>query len=130
MNRLALLILIVVSTFSIAVGKDKQLYISKEKVELLITETTTEAQLRKFKKTLKEEINIDFDYKDIVFNSKNQIRKITIEVDCNDGVKESGTLMISNIYNVGFVRNYDLKSEPEKKLLHIGNITEKDIKLK
>lgn len=130
MNRLALLILIVVSTFSIAAGKDKQLSISKEKVELLITETTTEAQLKKFKKTLKEEINIDFDYKDIVFNSKNQIRKITIEVDCNDGVKDSGTLMISNIYNVGFVRNYDLKSESSEKLLHIGNITEKDIKLK
>lgn len=130
MNRFVLLILLGVFTFSIAAGKDKQLSISKEKVELLITETTSEAQLKKFKKILKEEVNIDFDYKDIVFNSKNQIRKITIEVDSNDGVKDSGTLMISNIYNVGFIRNYDFKNGQDKRPLHIGNISEMDIKLK
>ena len=127
MNRFIILILLAF-TFSIASGKDKQLLISKEKVELVITETTTEAQLKRFKKTLKEEANIDFSYKDIILNSKNQIRKITIEVDSNDGVKSTGTLMISTIYNVGFVRNFAGKGDKSEPLI-IGNLSEKELKL-
>ena len=129
MTRITLLIVLIFSFFSVP-AKDKQLTISKERVELIITETTTEAQLKKFQKTLKEEANIDFSFKDIIYNSKKQISKITIEVDSNDGIKSIGILMISNIHNVGFIRNYQYKSgSSSEEPLIIGNIGEKEIKL-
>ena len=102
---------------------------SKEKVELVVTEKTTENQLKKIQKRLKDEANIDFSYKDIVFNSKKQISRITIEVDSNDGVKEAGILMVSAIYDVGFVRNYLSDGNSSEAPLIIGNIREKEIKL-
>ncbi len=129
MTRIVLLTLLICSFISIS-AKDKQLTISKEKVELIITETTTEAQLKKFQKTLKDEANIDFSFKDIIYNSKKQISKITINVDSNDGMKNTGTLMISTIYNVGFIRNYLSKSDSSsEEPLMIGNISEKEMKL-
>lgn len=129
MIRLFLTFLLIL-TISTGNAKENQLTITKEKVELIITERTSETQLKKFKKALKEEANIDFDYKDIILDFKNQIRKITITVDSNDGVKGTGSLLISNIYNVGFVRNYEIinDSSGEESLI-IGNISEKEIKL-
>jgi len=120
-----------ICTVSFASGKNKNLNISKERVEVIITETTTEGQLKKIKKTLKEEANIDFNFKGIIVNSKNKISEITVEIDSNDGVKGSGRLIISNIYNVGFIRNYKSQDngDPREKALFIGNISEKKIKL-
>ena len=130
MTRIVLLTLLVCSFVSVS-AKDKQLTVSKERVELIITETTTESQLKKFAKTLKDEANIDFIFKDIIYNSKKQISKITIEVNSNDGVKNSGTLMVSTIYNVGFVRNYSPKTgSSQEEPLIIGNISEKELRLK
>ena len=46
-------------------------------------------------------------------------------------LKNTGTLMISNIYNVGFVRNYNVNGDSSsEKPLVIGNLSEKEIKLK
>ena len=71
MTRIVLFTLVIISCINIsATAKEKQLSISKEKVELIITEKTTEVQLKKFKKTLKEEANIDFNFKDIIVDSK------------------------------------------------------------
>ncbi len=129
MRRIILFTLLIISGIN-GTAKEKQLTITNERVELIITEKTTIPQLKKFKKILKEKANIDFSFKDIIVDSRNHIRKITIGVDSNDGIKSTGTLMISNIYNVGFVRNYPLKSgSPTEKPLIIGNISEKEIKL-
>jgi hypothetical protein len=129
MRRIILFTLLIISGIN-GTAKEKQLTITNERVELIITEKTTIPQLKKLKKILKEKANIDFSFKDIIVDSRNHIRKITIGVDSNDGIKSTGTLMISNIYNVGFVRNYPLKSgSPTEKPLIIGNISEKEIKL-
>jgi len=112
-------------------AKEKQLIITDERVELVITEKTTESLLKKFAKTLKEEANIDFTFKDVVVNSKGNLSKITIEVDSNDGAKNSATLLISIIYEVGFIRDYQAGKETsiDRQLL-IGNLREKEINLK
>ena len=128
MMRIVIIILLVCLSFELSAQRSP-LVISKEKVELVVTEKTTENQLKKIQKRLKDEANIDFSYKDIVFNSKKQISRITIEVDSNDGVKEAGILMVSAIYDVGFVRNYLSDGNSSEAPLIIGNIREKEIKL-
>ncbi|MDX9882688.1 MAG: hypothetical protein RBS73_11540 [Prolixibacteraceae bacterium] len=129
MMRTVLLLFLICLTLELSAQR-KQLFISKEKVELTITEKNTETQLKKFQKTLKEEANIDFNFKDIIYNSKKEISKITIEINSNDGISGSGTLMTSNIYNVGFIRDYSSTGNPSSQApLIIGNISEKEIKL-
>lgn len=109
--------------------KEKQLIINEEKVELVITQKTTKAQLKKFQKVLKEEANIDFNFKDIIVNSKNQINKITIDVNTNDGCHKTETLLVGAIYVVGFIRDYSITDTSSENALIIGNLREQEIKL-
>jgi bla regulator protein BlaR1 len=54
-------------------------------VYILITKNTTKAELELYKKELKEEHNIDFNYSKLKFNSKGEISSIAIEFSDNKG---------------------------------------------
>ncbi len=112
------------------VAQKPQLTISPDQIELIITERTTDSQLKKIQKQLKDEAQVDFQYRDIIVNSKKLLSKITIEVRAGDSVSGSGTLMLSNLYEVGFIlnRNADSTKIADNRLI-IGNLREKEIKL-
>lgn len=112
------------------VAQKPQLTISPDQIELIITERTTDSQLKKIQKQLKDEAQVNFQYRDIIVNSKKLLSKITIEVKAGDSVSGSGTLMLSNLYEVGFIlnRNADSTKIADNRLI-IGNLREKEIKL-
>lgn len=115
---------------SLAFAQKPSLSITSEKVELILTEKTSETQLKKIQKQLKDEVNIDFAYSDLIVNSKKQLSKISIKVNLADKIKGEGTLLISNLYEVGFILTLpDAQTKTADNPLIIGNLYEKEIKL-
>lgn len=85
------------------------LFISKEKISLVIDKNTTKKQLEQYQAQLKEK-NIDLKIKKIETGADDKITYVEIAVDCNDGFKGSvGGSPIKND-NVGFYRVYTKNS--------------------
>lgn len=84
------------------------LNIDERQVSLVITESTTEDDLRQYKEILLNEQNIDFNYS-LSKNKRGLITSIYIEVDCQDGFKGSyfGE-QLKQGQKVGFVRIYQM----------------------
>ncbi len=93
------------------IKKEAGLYISKEKIALIIDESTTKQQLDEYKAKLKEK-NIDFKINQVKLGADNKVTYIDFSVDCNDGFKGavSGTPKTNG--SIGFYRSYHKNSSP------------------
>jgi hypothetical protein len=123
-HTILLVILLIGPAFGFA--KDKNLIINDDKVQLIITEDMNEGRLKKIQKELLETKNIKISWSGIIVNSHNRMKKITFEVDCQDGYSGKEVLIINDLHEVGFIRNYSAKpgdsAEPPFKL---GQLEEK-----
>jgi len=84
------------------------LIISENLVKLNIGSATTEDELATIKQQLKEQKNIDIDFSDSEFTARGKIKKLSLEVDCNDGFNGKAVNWSKNLdrNEVGFKRDY------------------------
>ena len=102
-----------VLVFSCIKKSETTFVIQPERVLLVITENTTENQLKDIALKLKTEKNILFDFSKTDFYENGKINELNFEVDCNDGYKGSAKSsgMILKRKNSGFLRDYRPKSK-------------------
>ncbi|MCO5723399.1 hypothetical protein [Robiginitalea marina] len=93
--------------------------IDENKVVLVITQNTTEAEMARIASELKTKKNIDLDYSNSKFQANGKISNVRLEVDCNDGFKGSTQCSASALKgaNIGFIRDYQTGSDV---VFHIG----------
>ena len=81
---------------------------SPEKAYLIISNNTTEDELKSIALELKENNNIDFDASGSEYNPNGSIKSFNFTIDCNDGYKGKAKIAVSN-FNTnksGFIRDY------------------------
>lgn len=84
--------------------------INNFKAELVVTQETTKAELKKLANWFKKRKNIDIDFSESTFYDNGKIKTYSIKVDCNDGNKgetlqKNITITTGNKH--GFIRSYD-----------------------
>jgi uncharacterized protein YxeA len=79
-----------------------------EKVFLIITENTTETELKKIASEFKVKKNILVDFSKTEFSKNGKIKNLSLEVDCNDGFKGTSSCsgVLLKLKNFGFERDY------------------------
>ncbi len=85
-----------------------QLIITKEQVRLTIGTLTTRNELENIRKQLKRDKNIDMNYSSSEFTSRGRIKKLSLEVDCNDGFSGKTINWSKGLEknDIGFMRDY------------------------
>ncbi len=91
--------------------KKAGVYISKEKIALIIDENTTKQQLDEYKAKLKEK-NVDFKINQLKLGTGNKVSYIEFSIDCNDGFKGSASGSPSANGSIGFYRSYNKNAAP------------------
>lgn len=109
------IMLIVIGILVVSCAKEsKTKYATNsEKVFLIITENTTEIELKKIASEFKVEKNITVDFSKTQFARNGKIKNLNLEVDCNDGFKGTATSSaeILKAKNSGFSRDYSENSK-------------------
>ena len=109
------IILILFGILALSCSKESETKYStdSEKVFLIITENTTKIELTKIASEFKAEKNINVDFSKTEFTESGKIKKLNLEVDCNDGFKGIATIsgVILKAKNSGFSRDYSENSK-------------------
>ena len=93
------------------IKKEAGLYISKEKIALIIDENTTKQQLDEYKAKLKEK-NVDLKINQVKLSTENKVTYIDFSVDCNDGFKGAASGTPKTNGSIGFYRSYHKNATP------------------
>lgn len=85
-----------------------QLMITNDQVRLAIGTLTTRNELENIKQQLKRDKNIDMSYSGSEFTSRGHIKKLSLEIDCNDGFSGKTINWSKSLDNntIGFIRDY------------------------
>ena len=85
----------------------------KDRIEISINSNWTEKMLKNTQTQLKLK-NIDFQYSDLFFNNKGELKAIKIIVNCNDGYSgSSDTKTLNENSRFGFFRDYSKSSKTQ-----------------
>jgi len=106
------LVLIALLSISCMKVSETKYSTASERVFLIITQNTTEAELDKIASEFKSKKNITVDYSKSEFNEDGIIKHLILEVDCNDGFKgvaETSEKILTS-KNSGFLRDYSENS--------------------
>jgi hypothetical protein len=80
----------------------------KDKVEIVISRRTTKVELETMIKNLKKE-GVDISITDVTYSGKGTVRKITGEINFNDG--HSGVFQATRLKTIRIVRDYSPEAE-------------------
>lgn len=85
-----------------------QLIITNDEVRLAVGTLTTRNELENIKQQLKRDKNIDMSYSGSEFTSRGRIKKLSLEIDCNDGFSGKTINWSKSLDNntIGFIRDY------------------------
>ncbi len=85
-----------------------QLIITNDEVRLAIGTLTTRNELENIKQQLKRDKNINMSYSGSEFTSRGRIKKLSLEIDCNDGFSGKTINWSKSLDNntIGFIRDY------------------------
>lgn len=102
------IILSLLTFISVWFAENDGLTITDEKVNCIISQTTTLDQLKQYKAELLEKKNIQFDIEQLKVNQDGLITNLKISVDCHDGFKGSAYLSFKDEKTkMNFYRNYE-----------------------
>jgi uncharacterized protein YxeA len=111
--RKLILVLIAILMLSCSKESETKYTTDSENVFLIITENTTETELKQIASEFQTERNISIDFSKTEFHKNGTIKNLNLEVDCNDGfkgiAKSSGLILKTK--NSGFSRDYSENSE-------------------
>lgn len=87
--------------------------INDSKAEFIISKKTTKNELNKLIQWFKSKRNIDISIIKSSYDNNQTIKKISLEIDCNDGYNGALTISNNTLDNIskGFVRRYDEDDE-------------------